>query len=130
MELDHNIIPVILFISIAGVLGVFSYFNFKAKKEQQETLRQSIAAGHKIDDETLKLFIKQPATPEADLRTGILSTSIGFGVLCAAIYAYYAMTSNDELSLLLAIVGIVNLSSGIGHIISWNLRSKLFKSSN
>lgn len=127
MDLAFNLVPAILFISVAFIVGMFIYFNFKAKKEQQETLRQSIAAGHKIDDETLKLFIKQPATPEADLRTGILSTSIGFGVLCAAIYAYYAMTSNDELSLLLAIVGIVNLSSGIGHIISWNLRSKLFK---
>ena len=127
MDLEQNLIPIILFISVACVLWVLIYFNFQAKKEQQETLRQSIAAGQKIDDETLKLFIKKPATPEADLRTGILSTSIGFGVLCSAIYAYYTMQSNDELSLLLAIVGIVNVSSGIGHIISWNLRTKLFK---
>ena len=126
MVIEHIFIPVALFISVAFVCGFFIFYGYKGKKEQQETLRQAILAGQKLDEDSLKLFIKHPATPEADLRTGILSTSIGFGVLCAAIYAYYAMTSNDELSLLLAIVGIVNLSSGIGHIISWNLRSKLF----
>lgn len=127
MDIGHTFIPVILFISIACVLGFFIYFTFKGKKEQQETLRQAIAAGQKLDEETLKLFIKQPATPESDLRSGILLIAFGFGISCAAVFANYSLEANDEIALLLGIVGIVNLSSGIGHIVSYYLRSKFFK---
>ncbi len=120
---SHAAVPLTLFLCIAVAISIFFYMQFLARKAMQETLRSAIAAGQKLDDETIKAMSqKVPSTPEADLQSGIKDTAFGIGISIASMVASTRL-DNDFASILL-IAGIILIAYGVGGIASWRIRSK------
>lgn len=80
--MSEDLIPIVMFIMIGlSVIGV-AYFRFRARQEQQLTLRELLASSHDASPETLATLMEglTPA-PGADLRRGVISITLGVAVL-------------------------------------------------
>lgn len=123
MENVGEFVPFMLFFCITvGVLATL-YWNAKVREGQQETLRQVIASGQKLDETTLKLMVKAPNSPEMDLRAGIISLMMGLGFCVAG--GIVMLTGNDEgfgVGTILILIGVVLAFTGVGQLLSWRLR--------
>ncbi|WP_085338330.1 DUF6249 domain-containing protein [Aquidulcibacter paucihalophilus] len=121
MEIVGELVPFMLFFCITvGVLATL-YWNAKVREGQQETLRQVIASGQKLDETTLKLMVKAPNSPEMDLRAGIISLMMGLG-FCAAGGISKLNDFDDGFGIVLILIGIVLAFTGAGQLLSWRLR--------
>lgn len=121
MEIVGELVPFMLFFCITvGVLATL-YWNAKVREGQQETLRQVIASGQKLDETTLKLMVKAPNSPEMDLRAGIISLMMGLG-FCAAGGISKLNGFDDGFGIVLILIGIVLAFTGAGQLLSWRLR--------
>ncbi|MCE2890609.1 MAG: DUF6249 domain-containing protein [Aquidulcibacter sp.] len=121
MENAGELVPFMLFFCITvGVLATL-YWNAKVREGQQETLRQVIASGQKLDETTLKLMVKAPNSPEMDLRAGVISLMMGLG-FCAAGGISQLNGFEDGFGTVLILIGVVLAFTGAGQLLSWRLR--------
>lgn len=125
-DLVAILVPLGLFGSIA--FGVYAryYFLSKTSMDQQDTLRTAIAAGQKLDEESVAVLIKRPQSPEADLKSGIMLLSFGIGFFLGGV-ASIKLGFEDDIGAMLQIIGLIVSMGGIGNIISFFLRTKLHK---
>ena len=79
--LADALIPIVLFISIAVVFGLFLFYKNKAKREMQKTLRTAIEKGQELTPEVIDRLGSPPAAKNRDLRRGIISLAIGLGFI-------------------------------------------------
>ena len=120
MENVGELVPfMISFLITISVLAGF-YGNAKGRESQQETLRQVIASGQKLDETTLKLMVKAPNSPEMDLRSGLICLSMGLG-FCAA-GGLSKLNFDAGFGSFMIMVGVVLAFSGLGQLLSWRLR--------
>jgi hypothetical protein len=117
-------IPIFLFLALASTTIAALFFWSRNKVAQQETLRQAIQAGQKLDENTLKLLIKPPMTPDADLRQGIMTTCLAIGFASAALFCTI-MGLDRDLFAVLGMITIIIGSVGAGQLISWKVRRSL-----
>ncbi|MDJ0758675.1 MAG: DUF6249 domain-containing protein [Woeseiaceae bacterium] len=75
------LIPIVLFVSIAVVVGLFLYFKNKSKREMQKTMRTAIEKGQELTPEVIERLGSPPAAKNRDLRRGIISLAIGAGFI-------------------------------------------------
>ncbi|MCZ8280732.1 MAG: DUF6249 domain-containing protein [Aquidulcibacter sp.] len=120
MQNAGELVPfMISFCITAGVFAGF-YWNAKARESQQETLRQVIASGQKLDETTLKLMVKTPNSPEMDLRGGLISLMMGLG-FCAA-GGISKLNFDAGFGSFMIMIGVVLAFTGTGQLLSWRLR--------
>ena len=120
MENVGELVPFMISLSITiSVLAGF-YWNAKFRESQQETLRQVIASGQKLDETTLKLMVKAPNSPEMDLRSGLISLSMGLG-FCAA-GGISKLNVDAGCGSFIIMSGVVLAFTGFGQLLSWRLR--------
>jgi predicted phage tail protein len=120
MENAGELVPFMLFFCITvGVLATL-YWNAKVREGQQETLRQVIASGQKLDETTLKLMVKAPHSPEMDLRAGLISLMMGLG-FCAA-GGISKLNFDAGFGSFMIMIGVVLAFTGTGQLLSWRLR--------
>lgn len=123
MQNAGELVPFMLFFCITvGVLATL-YWNAKVREGQQETLRQVIASGQKLDETTLKLMVKAPNSPEMDLRAGMISFMMGLGFCVAGgIVMLTGVEDGLGIGTILVLIGVVLAFTGIGQLLSWRLR--------
>lgn len=115
-------VPFALFFCITvGVLATL-YWNAKVREGQQETLRQVIASGQKLDETTLKLMVKAPNSPEMDLRAGIISLMMGLGFCVAGGISKLNDFDSGGFGTFLILIGSIVGFTGVGQLLSWRLR--------
>jgi hypothetical protein len=120
MENAGDFVPfMISFCITAGVFAGF-YWNSKARESQQETLRQVIASGQKLDETTLKLMVKAPNSPEMDLRSGLICLSMGMGFSAAG--GISKLNFDAGFGSFMIMIGVVLAFTGTGQLLSWYLR--------
>lgn len=82
--MSEEMIPVVMFISIALTFMVWFYLKFRAKSEAQQTIRLALEKGTELSPE----FIKQVGEPEPpkdrDLRRGMIWIALGLGMCMLA----------------------------------------------
>jgi hypothetical protein len=79
MEVNEFWIPVVMFIGLAVVLSLWVWFRFKGKREMQVTLRSAIEKGQDLSPELIENLINPPASPQRDLRRGVIGVVIAIG---------------------------------------------------
>jgi hypothetical protein len=120
MENASDLVPfMISFCITAGVFAGF-YWSSKARESQQETLRQVIASGQKLDETTLKLMVKAPNSPEMDLRSGLICLSMGLGFGAAG--GISKLNFDAGFGSFMIMIGVVLAFTGAGQLLSWYLR--------
>lgn len=77
----EDLIPVVLFISVAVVVALsfhFKYgFNYRTRHDVQETVRAAITTGDPLSPEIIETLSLSLTNPYADLRRGIISLAMG-----------------------------------------------------
>jgi len=81
--MSEEIIPVVMFLSIAAVACVLFWFRFRARSEMQQTLRLALDKGHELTPEIIDRLGHPKPSKDRDLRLGILWLAVAAGlVLC------------------------------------------------
>ncbi len=122
MQNAGELVPfMLLFCITVGVLATL-YWNAKVREGQQETLRQVIASGQKLDETTLKLMVKAPHSPEMDLRAGLISLMMGLGFCAAGGISKLNDFDAGGFGTFLILIGCIVGFTGLGQLLSWRLR--------
>lgn len=82
-EMTETLIPIVLFIVLAIIVWMVSYFRFKGRAETQQTIRLALEKGNELSPE----FIERLGDPEPiknkDLRRGLIWLGLALGLaLC------------------------------------------------
>jgi len=72
-------IPLSMFIGTAVVLSLWVWFRYKARKDQQDTIRTAIEKGQGLSPELIEHLVNPPVSPQRDLRRGVISVLIAVG---------------------------------------------------
>jgi len=108
-------VPIVLFVSVAVVIGLFLYFRFRARFEYQKTVRVAIERGQQLDAEFLERLDDQTGGgAHRDLRIGV--TSIALGISLASFGWLYG--ESDMVRPLIAI-GNIPLLVGLAFVGLW-----------
>ena len=75
-------IPIVMFGGLTVVLSLFVWFRYRAKRDTQLTIRTAIEKGQEISPEMIDNLLNPPASPQRDLRRGLIGvvTAIGFAL--------------------------------------------------
>lgn len=88
----EEIIPVVMFLSIAVVFCVLFWFRYRSRSEMQQTLRAALDKGAELTPEIIDRLGHQKPSKDADLRRGIIWLAFAAGlILCA-----FAIPDDDD----------------------------------
>ena len=110
----EELIPIVMFISMAVTLMAWFYLKFRAKQESQQTIRLALERGTELSPE----FIKQIGEPEPprdqDLRRGMVWIALGLGMCMLAL----GVNEPDAFGPMLGTAAFPTLI-GVAYIIMW-----------
>lgn len=80
-------VPIILFVVIGAVAGIYIYFRYRARQEVQQTIRHAMERGQEITPELLETLGGEVAGGQRDLRKGViwLALAIALGIMSWAV---------------------------------------------
>ena len=73
-------VPIVMFISIAVVIGLAMYFGYRTKKEVQATVRSALEKGQELSPELLDKLGDALPSPKSDLRRGVMSITVALAI--------------------------------------------------
>jgi hypothetical protein len=107
-------VPIVLFLSIATVLGLWFYFRYRARREVQETVRAAIERGQELTPEFLERLGEPGDARQSDLRRGVIAAGIGAGFIAFALI----LGEEDAVRPLMAI-GMFPVMIGLAYLGLW-----------
>lgn len=119
MDVDF-IVPVVLFLSIAAVVGLSFYFRFRTRQELQATIRIALERGESLTPELIERMSSNLNPPDADLRRGLLSLSVGVSFVLFAL-----LLGQSEAIRPIAAIGIFPVTIGLAQLGIWYYRKRL-----
>ncbi len=112
------LIPIVLFIAIAVVFGLFLYFKNRSKREMQKTMRAAIEKGQELTPEVIERLGSPPAAKNRDLRRGIISLAIGAGFIALGL----AIPEEEAVRVMLGVASFP-IALGLGFLLMHKLAS-------
>lgn len=97
MEIEW--VPIIMFISIAVIAGLFMYFRYRVKQDVQTTVQTALDKGQELSPEMLEKLGESLRSPKSDLRRGVMAMSLGVALVAFALL----LGEEDALDPLMAI---------------------------
>ena len=83
--MSEELIPIIMFLSIAVVLLGLFWFRFRAREAMQQTIRMALDKGHELTPEIIDRLGHPKAGKYKDLRLGIIWLAIALGLALTAL---------------------------------------------
>ncbi len=77
-------VPIVMFIAIAVIVGLFMYFRYRAKQDVQATVQLALDKGQELSPEILEKLGESLRSPKSDLRRGVLAMSLGLALVAFA----------------------------------------------
>jgi hypothetical protein len=114
--MHEEYIPIVMFIVIGSVLGLFYYFRYRARAEMQQTVRVALERGHELSPELIDRLGEPRKSPVQDLRRGVISIFVGIGI---AVFGYFLDEQDAERPLLA--ISMLPFAVGIAYLILWKL---------
>jgi len=75
--MSGDLIPIVLFLTIGLVLGLFIYLKYRTRQDVQATVRIAIERGEALSPELIETLAMNLSSPHADLRKGVISLALG-----------------------------------------------------
>lgn len=110
-------IPIVMFIMLGMVIGLFFYFRFRSRAELQSTVRVALEKGQELSPELLERLGEPRKLPVQDLRRGIISVAVAFAIMSFG----YFVDDEDALRPLLG-VSCLPLFVGLAYLLMWKLQ--------
>jgi hypothetical protein len=76
---EEYYIPIVLFICLAVVFGLFLMFRYRTRAEMQKTVRSALDKGQELTPEIIERLGQPKALPHADLRRALIWIAVGVG---------------------------------------------------
>ena len=84
--MDHmELVPIVMFISIAVVIGLAMYFGYRSKQDVQTTVQAALDKGQELSPELLDKLGGALPSPKSDLRRGVMAIMIAVAI---GVFAY------------------------------------------
>ena len=83
MEID--LVPIVLFLTIGGVIMLNFYFRYRTRQAIQLTVRTAIENGQQLTPDVLEGLTESMNSRNGDLRRGIISITIGVAIAAFAL---------------------------------------------
>ncbi|MGB5247876.1 MAG: DUF6249 domain-containing protein [Woeseia sp.] len=112
----EELIPIVMFLSIALVLGLFYWFRYLARREMQRTVRIALERGNELSPELLDRLGEPRKSAGGDLRRSLIAIAIGLGVGLFGV----ALGEEDAVRPLFA-ASLLPLFIGIAYFILWRI---------
>ena len=80
----EELIPIVMFISVAVVLIAVFWFRWRARDGMQQTIRMALDKGHELTPEIIDRLGHPKADKYRDLRLGIIWLAIALGLALMA----------------------------------------------
>jgi len=117
---------------VAAVVLVPIYLRYQEKGRMHETLRLAYEKGQPVPPELIEALqsnvsTKMPASPERDLRSGLVLVAVGIGFCALGYGLWYGLMSTSETAAyisggVIAGFGAIPGLIGIAYLILWFLR--------
>ncbi len=108
------LIPIVLFLSIAFVVGLALSLRARHREQVQVTVRQAIDRGQELTPELLEQLGQTGNARQSDLRRGVIAAALGVGVGAFGL----VLGEPDAVRPMLAI-GAVPLLIGLAYLGLW-----------
>lgn len=76
----EELIPIVMFISVAAVLIALFWFRYRARDGMQQTIRMALDKGHELTPEIIDRLGHPKASKYKDLRLGVIWLSLAAGL--------------------------------------------------
>jgi hypothetical protein len=114
---SFTVVPLALFTMITILTVSLGWLAYKARQDHHETVRKSLELGQPLDPDVLKVLGRQPVTPEADQRGGLIAGSVGIAFLILAGFNF-ATGGDLDGTRVSVFFGILALGLGAGRLIA------------
>jgi Flp pilus assembly protein TadB len=111
--MDDIFIPIIGFLSITGMLVIFSLLNTRNQVEVQKTLRAALDRGVVLTPELVAQLNTNQPNRNTDLRRGIIIMSLGAAAIMAGVISG-ALTE-------FATISMFPIFMGLGFLLVWKM---------
>jgi len=81
----EELIPIVMFISLAVVMIALLWFRWRARDGMQQTIRMALDKGHELTPEIIDRLGHPKAGKYKDMRLGIIWLSIALGIALMAL---------------------------------------------
>ena len=77
------LIPIVMFISVAAVIGLMLWFRYRSRREVQKTIRHVLDKGQELNPELIDRLGHPRSGPKQDLRLAVIWLALAAGLaLC------------------------------------------------
>jgi predicted MFS family arabinose efflux permease len=113
------LIPIVLFISMAVVLGLFLMYRHRTRAELQQTVRMALDKGQELTPDIIDRLGQPKQAPSSDLRRAVIWLAIGIG------FALFGLIlDEDEAVRPLIAIGAFPMAIGIAYLIMSRVSEK------
>ena len=117
----EELIPIVMFISLAAVLIFLFWFRFRAREGMQQTIRSALDKGHELTPEIIDRLGHPKDSKYRDLRLGVIWISVAVGLALVAVAV--GNFAREALHGTLASAGLP-LAIGIGYLVLYRFTGK------
>lgn len=112
----EELIPIVMFVVIGVVLGLFYYFRYRTRAEMQQTVRTAIDKGHELTPELLGRLGEERRTPDHDLRRGTIAVFLAIGMVVLGL----VLDQREAVRPIVA-ASALPLAIGLAYLLLWAL---------
>ena len=112
------IIPSMLFICLTLAIVLPIFFRYRFRAEVQTTVRSAIEKGQELTPEILERLGESKKPKNADLRKGIMSLMIAFGI---AAFGFFVDIDDEDVGNVFLAIACIPAFVGIAYMIMWKL---------
>lgn len=112
MSYEEIIVPSVMFISVAVVVGIFFMYRHRTRTELQRTVRAALEKGQELTPEIIDRLGQPRQSHHADLRRALIWLAVGLGFVAFGL----VLDEEDAVRPLIA-VGSFPLLIGIAYLI-------------
>lgn len=113
-ETLETLIPIVMFIVVGVIFGLFYYYRFRARAEMQATVRTALEKGQELNAELIERLGEPRRTPESDLRRGVIAIGLSAGIAAIGV----VIGEPDALRPILA-GAVLPLFIGLAYLALW-----------
>jgi hypothetical protein len=79
MHMSGEAVGAVMFIGLTIVFSLLVWFRYRAKRDNQETIRAAIEKGQELSPELLERLTNPPVPANRDLRRGVMGVGLAIG---------------------------------------------------
>ena len=117
----EELIPIVMFVVIGVVFGLFAYFKFRTRAETQQTIRLALEKGNALSPELLDQLANPEPPADRDLRRGLIWLALAVALALCGFFV--PEPTGDALRGCLAGASFP-LSIGIAYLVMWTYTSR------